>query len=82
MASIFSRLKLPALFRKGPTPEAPVPAGGSAEATFYLAWHFPNRVTWSPNLSRDGPSGALGHGPPGGTLGPRGMIRLEWTPAR
>jgi non-lysosomal glucosylceramidase len=28
--------------------ELDVPANGSAEATFYLTWHFPNRVTWSP----------------------------------
>ena len=23
-----------------------VPAGGSAEITFFLSWHFPNRMTW------------------------------------
>ena len=23
-----------------------VPAGGSAEVTFFLTWHFPNRTTW------------------------------------
>jgi uncharacterized protein (DUF608 family) len=25
-----------------------VPAGGSAEVTFCLSWHFPNRYNWSP----------------------------------
>ena len=23
-----------------------IPAGGAAEITFFLSWHFPNRVTW------------------------------------
>jgi uncharacterized protein (DUF608 family) len=35
------------------TVELDVPAGGSAEATFYLTWHFPNRVTWSPKGAPD-----------------------------
>ncbi len=25
-----------------------IPAGGKSEITFYLTWHFPNRMTWSP----------------------------------
>ncbi len=25
---------------------ATIPAGGSAEVTFFLSWHFPNRITW------------------------------------
>jgi hypothetical protein len=33
--------------------ELEIPAGGSAEATFYLAWHFPNRMTWSPKGTPD-----------------------------
>ena len=35
------------------TVEVEVPANGSAVATFYLAWHFPNRVTWSPTGTPD-----------------------------
>jgi non-lysosomal glucosylceramidase len=35
------------------TVEVDVPAGGSAEAPFLLAWHFPNRVTWSPQGTPD-----------------------------
>jgi len=30
------------------TIELDVPANDRAEATFFLTWHFPNRVTWSP----------------------------------
>ena len=33
--------------------ELDVPAGGSAEAAFTLAWRFPNRVTWSPKGTPD-----------------------------
>jgi non-lysosomal glucosylceramidase len=35
------------------TVEVEVPAGGQAEAPFLLAWHFPNRVTWSPKGAPD-----------------------------
>jgi len=35
------------------TVEVDVPAGGSATAAFILAWHFPNRVTWSPRGTPD-----------------------------
>ncbi len=35
------------------TVELDVPAGGSAEAVFYLTWHFPNRRTWSPKGTPD-----------------------------
>jgi len=35
------------------TVEVDVPANGSAEASFILAWHFPNRVTWSPKGTPD-----------------------------
>ena len=35
------------------TVEVDLPANGSAEATFYLTWHFPNRVTWSPKGTPD-----------------------------
>ena len=35
------------------TVELDVPAGASAEATFYLAWRFPNRTTWSPKGAPD-----------------------------
>ncbi len=35
------------------TVELDVPADGSAEATFLLAWHFPNRRTWSPKGTAD-----------------------------
>ncbi len=35
------------------TVELDVPAGGEAEAVFLLAWHFPNRRTWSPKGTPD-----------------------------
>jgi non-lysosomal glucosylceramidase len=35
------------------TVEVDIPAGASAEATFYLTWHFPNRRTWSPKGTPD-----------------------------
>ena len=35
------------------TVELDVPANGSAETTFLLAWHFPNRRTWSPKGTPD-----------------------------
>ena len=35
------------------TVEVEVPPNGSAEAAFVLAWHFPNRVTWSPKGTPD-----------------------------
>jgi len=35
------------------TVELDVPARGSAETTFYLTWHFPNRRTWSPKGTPD-----------------------------
>ncbi len=33
----------------------PVPAGATREVTFVLAWHFPNRYTWTPS---EDPAGA------------------------
>ncbi len=35
------------------TVEVDVPPNGTSEATFFLAWHFPNRVTWSPKGTPD-----------------------------
>jgi hypothetical protein len=35
------------------TVELDVPAHGRAETTFFLAWHFPNRRTWSPKGTPD-----------------------------
>jgi non-lysosomal glucosylceramidase len=35
------------------TVELDLPAHGRAEATFFLAWHFPNRRTWSPRGAPD-----------------------------
>jgi len=29
-----------------------IPAGASAEFTFYLTWHFPNRMTWTQDPAR------------------------------
>ena len=35
------------------TGEVDVPASGSAQVTFLLAWHFPNRRTWTPKNTPD-----------------------------
>ena len=36
-----------------------VPAGGQREVTFVLAWHFPNRQTWTPTA--DAPDNRIGN---------------------
>ena len=38
-----------------------VPAGGSAEITFFLSWHFPNRMTWT-EAGRSHQDSPLQHG--------------------
>ena len=38
-----------------------VPAGGSAEVTFFLTWHFPNRTTWN-EAGRNHPQSPLQQG--------------------
>lgn len=38
-----------------------VPAGGEAAVTFLLAWHFPNRQTWSPRGEAGDPADRVGN---------------------
>ncbi|MFN8091824.1 MAG: GH116 family glycosyl-hydrolase [Vicinamibacteria bacterium] len=38
-----------------------VPAGASREALFLLAWHFPNRYSWTPKAVPPGPEDRVGN---------------------
>jgi len=38
-----------------------VPAGGTREAVFLLAWHFPNRYSWTPKATPPGPEDRVGN---------------------
>jgi uncharacterized protein (DUF608 family) len=38
-----------------------IPAGATGEALFLLAWHFPNRYSWTPKATPPGPEDRVGN---------------------